>query len=70
MPKRELSSDITGRKHFGFENKSNVVLYKLENDIYLLTCIEGCGQDVGESITPLYKRIKLHIKGKSGCEDY
>ena len=65
----EFSSNITGRKYFAIDiNNIAEIKCKLQNYIYLLTCT-GCGiQYVGESITPLNKRMNIHRKGKSGCE--
>ena len=41
---------------------------KLQNYIYLLTCLSCHIQYVGESVVNVNLRMNVHRKGKSGCE--
>lgn len=60
--------NITRRKYFAIDIKSNEVHCKLQDFIVLLTCAHFGIQYVVESITPLNPRMDIHIKGKSGRE--
>ena len=41
---------------------------KIQNYIYVLTCLSCQVQHVGESASPLNIRVNIHRTGKSGCE--
>ena len=58
----------TGRKYFTIDIKPDEVHSKLQNYIYLLTCINCGTRYEGESIRPLDLRMNIHRHGKSGCE--
>ena len=63
-----VTSFVTGRTYFIRDIEPSQVHCKLQNYIYLLTCL-SCGvQYVGESIVPVNLRMNVHRKGKTGCE--
>ena len=63
-----ISSFVTGRIYPIRDISLSSIHCKLQNYVYLLTCL-SCGvQYVGESIVPVNLRMNVHRKGKSGCE--
>ena len=65
---KEFVSSTTGRKFFVVDIDPQKTTCKLQNYIYLLTCL-SCGvQYVGESIIPVHKRMNIHRTAKSGCK--
>ena len=63
----QVNSFQTGRLYMSDVRPSEIHC-KMQNYIYLLSCV-SCGvQYVGESITPLHLRVNVHRRGKSGCE--
>ena len=64
----KVTSFVTGRIYPIRDIDLSSVRCKLQNYVYLLTCL-SCGvQYVGESIVPVNLRMNVHRKGKSGCE--
>ena len=63
-----VTSFVTGRTYFIRDIEPYQIHCKLQNYVYLLTCL-SCGvQYVGESIVPVNLRMNIHRKGKTGCE--
>ena len=63
-----ITSFVTGRIYPIRDISLSAIHCKLQNYVYLLTCL-SCGvQYVGESIVPVNLRMNVHRKGKSGCE--
>ena len=63
-----VTSFVTGRTYYIRDIEPAQVHCKLQNYVYLLTCL-SCGvQYVGESIVPVNLRMNIHRRGKSGCE--
>ena len=66
--KNSFISYTTGRIHTVVDIDPQRFSCKLQNYIYLLSC-SSCGlQYVGESISPLNRRMNTHRTAKSGCE--
>ena len=66
----ELVSSTTGRKYTVVDIDPLKTTCKLQNYIYLLTCL-CCGvQYVGESIIPVNKRMNIHRTAKTGCTHF
>ena len=63
----EIQSFITGRKYTVLDMDPNQITCKLQNYIYLLTCLSCYVQYVGESVVPINKRMNIHRRAKSGC---
>jgi len=63
-----VTSYTTGRKYSVIDIDPTKVHCKLQNYIYLLTCLNYRVQYVRESVVPVNKRMNIHRKGKSGCE--
>ena len=61
-------SNSTGREYFTVDITPDMVHCKLQNYIYLLTCLCCYVQYVGESVIFVNLRMNIHRKGKSGCE--
>lgn len=65
--KIEIESFTTGRKYSAVGVNPDLITCKLQNYVYLLSCL-SCGvQDVGESIVPINLRMNIHRTSKSGC---
>ena len=65
---KEFVSSTTGRKFNVVDLDPHKTTCKLQNYIYLLSCL-CCGvQYVGESIIPVNKRMNIHRTAKSGCK--
>ena len=64
----EFVCNSTGRRYSVVNPSARSIHCKMQNYVYLLTCKSCNVQYVGESITPLHKRINVHRRGKSGCE--
>ena len=63
-----VTSFVTGRIYSIRDIEPSQVHCKLQNYVYLLTCL-SCGvQYVGESIVPVNLRMNVHRRGKTGCE--
>ena len=63
-----ITSFVTGRIYPIRDIDLSSIHCKLQNYVYLLTCL-SCGvQYVGESIVPVNLRMNVHRKGKTGCE--
>ena len=63
-----VTSFVTGRTYFIRDIEPYQIHCKLQNYVYLLTCL-SCGvQYVGESIVPVNFRMNIHRKEKTGCE--
>ena len=63
-----ITSFVTGRIHPIRDIDVSSINCKLQNYVYLLTCL-CCGvQYVGESVVPVNLRMNIHRKGKTGCE--
>ena len=63
-----ITSFVTGRIYPIRDISLSAIHCKLQNYVYLLTCL-SCGvQYVGESIVPVNLRMNVHRRGKSGCE--
>ena len=59
---------VTGRIYSIRDIQPSQLHCKLQNYVYLLTCL-SCGvQYVGESIVPVNLRMNIHRRGKTGCE--
>ena len=63
-----IISSVTNRVYEPINNTEKSISCKLQNYIYLLTCMCCFVQYVGESVIPLHLRMNIHRKGKSGCE--
>ena len=63
----DFTSSTTGRKHTVVGIDPQQITCKLQNYIYLLTCLSCYVQYVGESIIPVNKRMNIHRRAKSGC---
>ena len=64
----QIKSSVTSRIYQPINDTNKRINCKLQNYVYLLTCKSCFVQYVGESVTPLHKRINVHRRGKSGCE--
>ena len=63
----EIVSFSTGRKYSAVGVNPDLITCKLQNYVYLLSCL-SCGvQDVGESIIAINKRMNIHRTSKTGC---
>ena len=63
-----ITSNSTGKIYSVRDIDPSQVHCKLQNYVYLLTCM-CCGvQYVGESVVPVNLRMNIHRKGKTGCE--
>ena len=63
-----ITSNSTGRNHFVVDIDPRTVHCKLQNYIYVLTCLRCNVQYVGESVISVNLRMNIHRKGKTGCE--
>ena len=63
-----IKSSVTSRVYQPINDTNKRITCKLQNFVYVLTCKSCFVQYVGESVTPLHKRINIHRIGKSGCE--
>ena len=63
-----IKSNETGRIYHAIDVDLKNVHCKMQNYVYLLTCLSCSVQYVGESVVSLNKRMNIHRKGKSGCE--
>ena len=65
--KIEFVSFSTGRKYSAVGVNPDLISCKLQNCVYLLSCM-SCGvQYVGESIIAINKRMNIHRTSKTGC---
>ena len=64
----DFSSNVTGRTFSAVNVSIQEIHCKLQNFIYLLTCLCCDIQYVGETIIPMHSRMNIHRKGKTGCE--
>ena len=64
----DFSSNVTGRTFSAVNVSIQEIHCKLQNFIYLLTCLCCNIQYVGETIIPMHSRMNIHRKGKTGCE--
>ncbi len=64
---KEIESYITGRKYTVLDIDPNLISCKLQNYIYLLTCLSCYVPYVGESVIVINKRMNIHRRAKSGC---
>ena len=63
-----INSYSTGRTYSVRDIEPTMVHCKLQNYVYMLTCL-SCGvQYVGESVVCVNKRMNIYRRGKSGCE--
>ena len=67
---KEIKSFITGRKYTVLDIDPNLITCKLQNYIYLLTCLSCYVQYVGESVICVNKRMNIHRRAKSGCTKF
>lgn len=63
-----VKSQTTGRTYHVVDVDPTRINCKLQNYIYLLTCLSCHVQYVGESCIPLHKRMNIHRTSKTGCE--
>ena len=63
-----VKSQNTGRLYSVVDVDLAGIHCKLQNYIYLLTCLSCNVQYVGESVVFVNLRMNVHRKGKSGCE--
>ena len=64
----DFSSNVTGRTFSAVNVSLQEIHCKLQNFIYMLTCLCCNIQYVGETIIPMHSRMNIHRKGKTGCE--
>ena len=64
----DFSSNVTGRSFSAVNVSIQEIHCKLQNFIYMLTCLCCNIQYVGETIIPMHSRMNIHRKGKTGCE--
>jgi len=64
---KEIESFITGRKYTILDIDPKLITCKLQNYVYLLTCLSCSVQYVGESVICVNKRMNIHRKAKTGC---
>ena len=63
-----ITSSVKSRVYRTINNTNNTINCKLQNCVFMLTCKTCFVQYIGETVTPLHKRMNIHLKGKSCCE--
>ena len=66
---KEFNSTLTNKKYEIINHSTEPISCHSQNVIYLLSCSECHIQYVGETALPLHKRMNIHRKAKTGCEN-
>ena len=66
---KDFTSTVTNKKYEIINHSTETISCHSQNVIYLLSCTECHIQYVGETTLPLHKRMNIHRKAKTGCEN-